>query len=226
MRHRTRRLLAISAALGLVASGGAAYAAGGSHAGAPSGGRGGILTAVTSYLGVSAKQLRVDLAAGKTLAQVATAHGKSVGGLEQAIGSAAKSRLDQAVTAGKITAAQEQKLLGALQSRLDSFVDRAHPFIAVRHAARARGLVASVAGYLGVTAQQLKTELVAGKSLAQVATEHGKTVAGLEQAITAAVKSRLDRAVAAGLISTQTERTILARLGSHLGQILDHSFTH
>jgi len=73
---------------------------------------------------VTPAQLRTELKAGKTLAQVATEHGKSVAGLEQAITTAVKTRLDKAVTAGKITSAQEQKVLSGLQSRLDKLVNR------------------------------------------------------------------------------------------------------
>src|SRR5262249_54860253 len=41
--------------------------------------------AVASYLGLSESELRMQLEAGKTLAQIATAQGKSVSGLEDAI---------------------------------------------------------------------------------------------------------------------------------------------
>jgi hypothetical protein len=229
MQHKTRKLVATGAALALVAGGGAAFAASGSPAAAKVG-RGGVVQAVTSYLGLTPQQLRADLRAGQTLAQIAAAQHKTVGGLEQAITSAVKARLDKAVSAGKISSTQRQTLLNRLQSRLDTLVNSPHPLRAAlgarAHALRARGIVAAVAGYLGVTAQQLKTELMGGKTLAQVATEHGKTVAGLEQAITSAVKARLDRAVAAGLITSTREEAILSRLASHLDAIVNHSFTH
>ena len=149
-------------------------------------------------------------------------------GLEQTIQAAVKTGLDQAVAAGTITAAQEQKLLTGLQSRLDRLVNAPHPLrgLIPQRAVKARGLVAVVAGYLGVTAPQLKSELQGGKTLAQVATAHGKTVAGLEQAITSAVKTRLDRVVAAGQITSAMEKTILSRLTSNLDAIVNHSFTH
>ncbi len=229
MQNKTRKLVATGAALALVASGGAAFAATGSHGGAGTG-RGAVLNAVTSYLGLTAKELRADLKAGQTLAQIATAQHKTVTGLEQTISSAVKARLDQAVASGKLTSAQEKVLLSRLQSRLDTLVNSAHPLRSAlgarAHALRARGIVAAVAGYLGVTAPQLKTELMGGKTLAQVATEHGKTVAGLEQAITSAVKARLDKAVAAGLITSQREQAVLTRLANHLDAIVNHSFTH
>jgi hypothetical protein len=228
MQHKTRKLFATGMALAIVASSGAAFAASGSSTARA--GRGGVVQAVTSYLGLTAQQLRADLQSGQTLAQIATTQHKTVSGLEQAITSAVRARLDKAVTAGKITSTQEQRLLHRLQSRLDTLVNTPHPLRAAlgarAQAVKARGIVAAVAGYLGVTAQQLRTELTGGKTLAQVATEHGKTVAGLEQAITSAVKARLDKLVAAGLITASREQTILSLLKTHLDTIVNHSFTH
>ena len=225
MRYKTRRLLAVGAVLAIVAGGGAAFAAGASQAGAKSSGPG-LVGAVTSYLGISAGQLRVDLAAGKTLAQIATAHGKTVAGLEQTIGNAVESRLDKAVTAGAVTAQQEQTVLSRLRSRLDVLVGRSHPLSALSKGLKIRGLVNVATSYLGVTAQQLRAELESGKTLAQVATAHGKTAAGLEHAITSAVKTRLDKAVAAGYLKVSTEQKALARLSDRLDQLVDKSFAH
>ena len=59
------------------------------------------------------RTLRTQLAAGKTLAAIATANGKTVDGLKAALTTAAKSDLDAAVTAGKLTQAQEDKILAA-----------------------------------------------------------------------------------------------------------------
>jgi hypothetical protein len=229
MQYKTRKLVATGVALAVVASGGAAFAAGGSPAAAKAG-RGGLIQAVTSYLGLTAQQVRADLQSGQTLAQIATAQHKTVNGLEQAITSAVRADLDKAVTAGQITSAQEQTLLNRLQARLDTLVNSQHPLRSAlgarAQALKVRSIVAAVTGYLGVSAPQLKTELMGGKTLAQVATEHGKTVAGLEQAITSAVKARLDKAVAAGLITSTREKAILSQLASHLGAIVNHSFTH
>jgi hypothetical protein len=94
------------------------------------GGRGGgpfDLTAVTDYLGLTAAQLRTQLDAGKSLADVAKAQGKTVAGLEDAIVAAATTKLDAAVTAGKLTAAQETTMLADLKSHIDDMVNRTGP---------------------------------------------------------------------------------------------------
>ena len=74
----------------------------------------------------------------------------------------------------------------------------------------------AAAGYLGMTDEQLARQLAGGKSLAQIATAHGKTVSGLENAMTAAFKTRLDKLVAAKLITATQEQKILSRFSARL----------
>jgi hypothetical protein len=53
-------------------------------------------------------------------------------------------------------------------------------------------VVRAAAAYIGITPQQLRQELP-GHSLAQLAAAHNKSVEGLQQALVAAVKAKLDR---------------------------------
>lgn len=87
----------------------------------------GIVKVVSDYVGLSPKELREQLRSGKSLAQVATAQGKTVDGLKQAILTAAKTRLDKAVANGRLTAEREQKLLERLAVQVDKLVNRVHP---------------------------------------------------------------------------------------------------
>jgi hypothetical protein len=84
---------------------------------------GNYLGAASSYLGLTADQLRTQLQSGKSLADVAKAEGKSVDGLKQAILSAVQTKLDQAVTAGRMTSAQRDQILADLKTRIDSLVN-------------------------------------------------------------------------------------------------------
>jgi polyhydroxyalkanoate synthesis regulator phasin len=137
--------------------------------------------------------------------------------LRTAFRDALTARIDAAVKAGKLTPEQGAKLKerladakglglrlrGRLAQHQNAFVHRIH--------VRAHRL-GPVARYLGITPQELHTELRSGKSLAQVATAHGKTVEGLVDAITAKAKERLDKAVANGKLTRQRAEEILARL--------------
>lgn len=85
------------------------------------------LEAAAGYLGITTDELRSELRSGKTLAQIATAHGKTADGLVAALVAAAKQRLDQAVAAGRITSSQEQTMLSRLQSLLQAVVNGTPP---------------------------------------------------------------------------------------------------
>jgi hypothetical protein len=99
---------------------------GGQHRGFGLGHFGG-LDAAASYLGVSEDQLRTELESGKTLAQVAQAHGKSVDGLVDALVAEAKQHVDAAVAAGRLTQAEADQLLNGLRDRITSLVNSRVP---------------------------------------------------------------------------------------------------
>ena len=217
MRGKSKRaLVAAGVTLAVAAGAGGAVAAGGKGRNGQPG-----PAAIATYLGLTPAQLRAQLRSGKTLAQIAIAQGKTVSGQEAAIYADVQAHLDKAVAGGRLSAAQEQAVLTRLKSRLDDIVNHALPALG-RHPVRPR-LAGAVTKYLGVTPAQLQTELRAGKSLAQIATEHGKTVAGLKSAILDAVKARLDKAVASGRLSATQEKTILDRLSAHLDQLVNRT---
>jgi hypothetical protein len=83
------------------------------------------------------------------------------------------------------------------------------------------GFLDAAATYLGMTKAELRTARENGTSLAQLATQNGKTVAGLKQAIYDAAKADLDKAVTAGRITSVQETTMLSGLQSHLDDIVN-----
>jgi hypothetical protein len=81
------------------------------------------LGAAATYLGLTEEQLHNRLESGKTLAEIAKAQGKSVGGLKAAMLKDAKSHLDAAVKAGRLSSAEEQRVLADLEQRMDDLVN-------------------------------------------------------------------------------------------------------
>jgi hypothetical protein len=79
----------------------------------------------------------------------------------------------------------------------------------------------AVASYLGLTKAELKTARDSGTSLAQLATQQGKTVGGLESAIYADAKTHLDKDVAAGKLTAAQEASMLANLQLHLDDMVN-----
>jgi len=74
-----------------------------------------------------------------------------------------------------------------------------------------------------MTAQQLVTQLKSGQSLAQIAVAHGKTAAGLEQVLVAGIKTQLDAAVAAGMLTSAQEQAILAKVTAGIVKLVEHT---
>src|SRR3954447_6775915 len=174
----SRRIVAGIASAALVVGVGAGIAdaaqknsgqgAGGAAAGGPGRGPGPGSAPIATYLGLTSAQLRTQLQAGKTLAAIATAQGKTVSGLEDAIVADAKTHLDADVTAGKLTAAQEATFLADLKSHVDDMVNGVAPaggFGGGHGHGRPGGGpfdLNAITDYLGLTSAQLRTQLDAG----------------------------------------------------------------
>ena len=80
------------------------------------------------------------------------------------------------------------------------------------------GALDAAAGYLGLTNAQLLQQLSSGKSLADVAGAQHKSVSGLEQAMTAAAKTKLDKLVANKTITAAQEQKLLSRLSARIDE--------
>lgn len=84
----------------------------------------GPLATATHYLDMTPAQLFDQLRAGKSVAQIARARGRSVSGLESAVVSAERSRLDRGRQGGLISASQEQTLLSRIQAKVAALVNQ------------------------------------------------------------------------------------------------------
>ena len=79
-----------------------------------------VMTAAADYLGLSLTQLRTQLHAGSSLADIATAHGKPVSGLKDAILTAMTSRIN-ADTA--LAAQQRATMINQVRTHLDTMIN-------------------------------------------------------------------------------------------------------
>jgi hypothetical protein len=143
--------------------------------------------------------------------------------LKAALQGAYGDRLDAAVAAGKITKAQAD----AMKQR--SKAGGPPPFGGFGHFGGPRGgfghrsppSLAAAATYLDLTEAELRTELVSGKTLAQIATAKKKSVADLKEALAAETKKKLDAAVKAGRLTQAQADKWLARTSEHLDDLVN-----
>jgi hypothetical protein len=229
MARTIRRHLALTVAISAVLAAGAAVALGAtgtghktrSHArharlGTSSARRqGGLLGAAATYLGTERRQLREQLASGKTLAQIAAATpGKSEAGLVAAIVAAVKAKVQGATPAD-------------LETRVKALVNRSPGTELRRHArlgaARHGALRAAALSYLGLTRHQLREQLRSGKTLAEIADgTPGKSAAGLAEALTKALDARLSAATRADRLSKQADAARSKAIQARVTKLLDH----
>jgi hypothetical protein len=226
MGRKLRRRIALLIGFSAILAGGTAVALGATatpkharpsrHArlhGAATRTRGGLVSAASSYLGLTPAQLHEELRS-KTLAQIAAATpGKSEAGLIAALLAAVKAKIPSPPP--------------ALEARIKAIVNRSPATELKRHAglgaARHGALRAAALSYLGLSRHQLILEMKTGKTLAEIAdATPGKSAAGLTEALVNAIKPRLDAAVASHRLSKQEEAAHLSRLKGRIARLLSH----
>ncbi len=90
----------------------------------------------------------------------------------------------------------------------------------------AGGLVMDAAAdYIGISETALAGARQDGQSLNQIAVQHGKTVAGLQQAVVAAFEVRLQAAVDAGTLTTAQADQLRTRFESRVQTMLARTAT-
>ncbi|RZS89895.1 hypothetical protein EV189_1674 [Motilibacter rhizosphaerae] len=90
-------------------------------------GRGAELDAAATIIGVTPEQLRTDLQAGKTLAQIAQGRGISQSTLVDKLVAAEKTRIAADVEAGRLTQAQADTIISGLTDRVTKQVTSTRP---------------------------------------------------------------------------------------------------
>jgi hypothetical protein len=206
VNRRTKRGLVVGgAALAIVGGGGAALAAGG------------------DLFGSSDRQAFLDDAAARL--------NVSSSDLQNALGSAFDDRVDAAVKAGQLTQAQGDALKARAKQSGGFPLLGGHggpgfgrgPGFGHGPGGGMRATMTAAATYLGLTPDQLQTQLQSGKSLAQIAKAQNKTVAGLKQAMLDATKTQLAAAVKAGKLTQAQADSILAGLSSRLDDMIQNA---
>ena len=166
------------------------------------------LGVAATALGLTPEALRTELQAGKSLATVAGDKGVDVAKVVEALVADAKAHLAQAVTDGKLTQAQADERSANLESRITELVNRTPPADGERgprpggrpgHGPKVD--LEAAATVLGITPEELRTELRAGKSLATIAGEKGVEVGKIVSALVAEAKAKLAQAVADGKLT-------------------------
>lgn len=143
----------------------------------------GLIKATADVTGLTIQQVTTELKAGKSLEQVAQSKGKTAQQVIDSARSALKQRLDQAVANSRMTQAQADAALAKFDADASTIMKDTTLGTKIgqraergRRGVAAGALIKATADVTGLTVQEVTSELRAGKSLAQIAQEHGKTV--------------------------------------------------
>ncbi len=127
-----------------------------------------------------------------------------------------KGVLDGLVTNGTITQDQEDKIIAAFKAAKPA----GGPGV---KDGRFRGIIGkgvdTAAGALGITPDELKADLKAGKSIADVATEKNVPLDTVTKALTDAATQAVDKAVAGGMLTQTQADTIKANLAKNIERL-------
>jgi hypothetical protein len=147
------------------------------------------------------------------MGHLATQLGISQAKLDAAALAAAKATVQDQVTSGKLTQAQADKIEARLSSASAGLCSSAIGELGHGRASVERGsYLSAAASALGITEAQLKADLKAGQTLSQVAAAQNVSEADFKTRVIAAVKTKLDGAVAAKAITQSQEDAQLAKL--------------
>jgi hypothetical protein len=132
--------------------------------------------------------------------------------LRTAVKDALRAQVDQQLKDGVLTAAQA--------ADVKERIANGSVKVGVGPAGAELGLLDAATDYLGMTAAAIRTAQGQGKSLADLATEKGKTSAGLQAAIVAKATANLAAAVAAGDLTDAQRDTILTRVKNTVDELV------
>jgi hypothetical protein len=146
--------------------------------------------------------------------------------LRGALGAAEDSQLDQQVKDGKLTQAQADAIK---KRRADSGTvlggpgAGGHPGFGGGLAFKrgAGGALDAAASALGLKLDDLTAKLKAGKSIADVAKDQGKSLDDVKTAITAGVTKELDQAVTDKKLTSAQRDKVVAELKDHLDDLVN-----
>ena len=178
-----------------------------------------ILQDAASAIGISEQTLETDLRGGQSVAQVAAANGKTAQGVINTLVSDETTTIDRLVSSGKLTSSQASTLKSHLTQMVTTFVNQTRPAGAGEQAA-----LQAAAKAVGVTASQLRSDLVAGQSIASVAQAHNVSTSTVISAVTTVVDSQIASLQTSGKISSGQASQITAQVQQRVTDWVDAAY--
>lgn len=187
----------------------------------------GLLQESARYLGFNQQELRARLPGTSLGALADKTNGKSRDGLIADLTTFADNAVDKLLADGKITQDQANKAKAAIPGRITQFVDHTWPKTKPQPRANIGtflgGLVKDARDYLGLSQQDLMTQLRSGKSLGDIANATaGKDRQGLIDTLVTDANGKIDQAVQQGRLTQAQADQLKTRVRDAVTKAVDH----
>ncbi|MBC9785171.1 DUF2680 domain-containing protein [Heliobacterium chlorum] len=167
--------------------------------------------------------LKTELQSGKTMLEIAQAKGISKDDLIAKMVTDAENRIDKAVKDGKVTSDKATQMKANLKDRITAAVERkADP----SKANGKRGMIGNhfqkVTEILNMQPNELKDEMKAGKSLAEIAQSQGIAPEDLKAKMIEAAKQNIDSLVQQGKMTQEKADQVKQGLEKRIDGMINH----
>ena len=188
------------------------------------------LAVAATALGMTEAELRTELEAGKSIAQVAEAKNVDLQVVVDALIAQHKAHIAEHVAEGKLTQAEADEKLANLETRVTEMVNKTGlpmkggPGGKGGHGGKLGHIKAAsedVAAVLNLTTTELATQLREGKSLGAIAEAQDVDINKVKEVLTAEFKAHLDEKVAAGKHTQAEADEKLAKFESRLDDMVN-----
>lgn len=197
------------------------------------GGRDGLLREIVNIIaeetGLDPQDIMAQLREGSTLSDIITANGGDVDVVIDAVVAAITTRVQDAVTAGNLTQEEADVILANLEEQVANAINGEfnpgqRPGRISRAFQGAQILLDAAAEAIGLDAQEIRSQLRSGSTLADIITANGGDVeAVIADAVTTATE-QINTAVTNGRITQEEADTIIASLETTFTNMVNGEF--
>jgi hypothetical protein len=185
-----------------------------------------LLGAAEKATNLSQTDITAEIESGKTLADILKEHNADVAAVEADAKATLTNEITQAVSAGKLTQAQADKLTPRIDQALDRLVNQQFPLTKDKRLGKLRAagltiLIKDTADATKLSQRDLLKEIRSGKTLAQIATEHGADPSQIVSTAVTQATDRINKAVTAGKLKDDQAKTLIAALPTGLTDLMN-----
>lgn len=181
-------------------------------------------TIIQEQTGLTAQEIRQQVADGKTLEQIITENGGDVEAAIAAIVQATTDRINQSVTDGKLTQERADQALANLEENVRTLVTTAERLNGGQRPGPVRSVIELSQILLeqaGLEAQQVREGLASSQSIADLITAAGGDVEAVIASTITEATTRINEAVTAGNLTQERADEMLSKLETTLTALVN-----